>query len=533
MHDSRERQTVTEVLERRASDGTDRTWIVTPEGHFGITDMRDRSRKLAAGLMQIGVMKGQTVLLMLSDSIDMVTAWLGLARIGAIEVPVNAHLKGGVLEHVLLDSGSTTLITSRCFLDSIRPLLPALPRLTTVILVDTTTADNLAALTGRRVLRLADLMVESCHELPHLPRPSDLVAVMYTSGTTGRSKGVMITHTHAYEYAHSVIELLEMQSSDIYYNPLPLFHIAGQWAAVYASLIAGATVVLPTAFSLSRFWDDVRKANATCTFLLGAMANWLNRQQASATDADNPMQRMLIVPLLPEVEEFKARFSVKVSTTWGSTEINVPTRSGFTLANNRTCGRVVEDRYDVRIVDADDREVPSGVPGEAIVRTHEPWLLMAGYWNNPAATAEAWRNQWVHSGDILMRDEAGNLYFVDRLKDSIRRRGENISSMEVEAEILAHEAVLECAVIPVASEHSEEEVMAVVTLKPGFRLDPEDLVAFLEPRMARFMLPRYIDFVTGLSKTPTGKIQKYVLRQQGVTPTSWDREKASTRDRQA
>jgi crotonobetaine/carnitine-CoA ligase len=533
MHDPRNRQTVTEVLDCRATGSGDRTWIITPEGRFGVIEMRDRSLKLAAGLLQIGVKKGQTVLLMLSDSIDLVTAWLGLARIGAIEVPVNVHLKGGVLEHVLLDSSANTLITSRRFLDSVVPLLYALPRLTTMILVDTPTADDLAALRDRRVLRLADLMVSSRQEPPPSPRPNDLVAVMYTSGTTGRSKGVMITHTHAYEYAHSVIELLEMQSSDIYYNPLPLFHIAGQWAAVYASLIAGATVVLPTAFSLSRFWDDVRKASATCTFLLGAMANWLNRQPVSATDADNPMQRMLIVPLLAEVEEFKARFGVKVSTTWGSTEINVPTRSGFMLANNRTCGRVAEDRYDVRLVDADDREVPPGVPGEAIVRTHEPWLLMAGYWNNAAATTEAWRNQWLHSGDILMRDETGNLYFVDRLKDSIRRRGENISSMEVEAEILAHEAVLECAVIPVASEHSEDEVMAVVTLKPGFRLDPEDLVAFLVPRMARFMLPRYIDFVIVLPKTPTGKIQKYVLRQHGVTATTWDRDKARACDRQA
>jgi len=533
MHDPRIRPTVTQVLDQRAASSGDKTWIVSPEGRFGIAEMQERSRKFAAGLLQLSLKRGDTVLLMLPDGIDMVTAWLGLARIGVVEVPVNVHLKGNVLEHVLVDSSAGTIITSRRFLDRICPLLSALPRLTTVVLVDTPTTDDYVALAGRSLLRFGDLMIADHQGLTDLPRSNDLIAVMYTSGTTGRSKGVMVTHAHAYEYAHSVLELLEMQMTDIYYNPLPLFHIAGQWAAVYASLIAGATVVLPTAFSLSRFWDDVRNANATCTFLLGAMANWLNRQPLSATDADNPMQRMLIVPLLPEVEDFKARFGVKVSTTWGSTEINVPTRSGFVLANNRTCGRVAEDRYDVRIVDPDDREVPPGVPGEAVVRTREPWLLMAGYWNNPAATAEAWRNQWVHSGDLLMRDEAGNLYFVDRLKDSIRRRGENISSIEVETEILAHEAVLECAIIPVASEHSEEEVMAVLTLRPDCRLSPEELLAFLKPRMAHFMVPRYIDFVAEMPKTATGKIQKYMLRQQGVTATTWDRDKAGIRIQRA
>ena len=329
---------------------------------------------------------------------------------------------------------------------------------------------------------------------------------MYTSGTTGPSKGVMVTHTHAYEYALSVVELVEMREDDVYYNPLPLFHIAGQWAAVYATLIRGATVVLPGAFTLSGFWEDVRRHGATCTFLLGAMASWLWRQRETPADSDNPMQRMLIVPLLSEVEAFKRRFGVLVSTTWGSTEINVPTRSSFTLANSRTCGRVASDRYEVRIVDSDDREVPPGVPGEAVVRTSVPWMLMAGYWQDPAATAAAWRNQWVHSGDILMRDEAGNFSFVDRVKDAIRRRGENISSMEVEAEVLAHPAILECAVVPVASTDTEQEVMAIVSLKPGETLLPETLIRFLEPRMARFMVPRYVEIIEAMPKTPTGKI---------------------------
>lgn len=527
MHDPRHEQTVAQVLDKRAAAHGSKTWIVCADGRFTFAEMRERSLKLAAGLHAADLAKGETALMMLPDGIDILTVWLALARIGIVEVPVNTHLKGGVLEHVLVDSDARVLVTASAYLERIEPLLGQLPGLQTIVLSDIAPGAVLPEITGRTVLRLADLMAGPVPAaLPPPPGPTDLVAVMYTSGTTGRSKGVMVTHIHSYEYAHCAIELLEMTADDIYYSPLPLFHIAGQWATVYCALIAGCTVVVPGAFSLQRFWQDVARHGATCTFLLGAMANWLSRQPPAPGDADTPMERMLVVPLLPEVEEFKARFGVQVSTTWGSTEINVPMRSTFTLADNKTCGRVAEDRFEVRIVDDLDNEQPHGVPGEAVVRSKEPWLLMAGYWRNPEATLAAFRNQWVRSGDMMMRDAAGNFYFVDRVKDAIRRRGENISSMEVEAEILAHEAVLECAVFPVAAADSEQEVMAVLALKPGAVLAPGALLRFLEPRMAYFMLPRYVDFVAEMPKTPTGKIQKFVLRELGVTVTTWDRDKA-------
>jgi crotonobetaine/carnitine-CoA ligase len=334
----------------------------------------------------------------------------------------------------------------------------------------------------------------------------------------------MVTHAHSYEYALAVAELLELKSSDVYYNPLPLFHIAGQWAAVYASCIRGASVVLAQGFSATRFWPDVRRYGATTTFLLGAMANWLAQLDPSEDDGDNPMERMLVVPLLPDIEAFKQRFDVLISTTWGSTEINCPTRSGFDLVDSRTCGYVTEDRYEVRIVDKDDMEVPPGVAGEAVVRAKEPWIVMAGYWNNSDATLRAWRNQWVHTGDMLMKDERGNLYFMDRVKDAIRRSGENISSMEVESEINAYPSVLECAVVPVESEHTEQEVKVFVVLKENSGpFDYEDFIRFLEPRMAYFMVPRYVEIVDAMPKTQTGKIQKFDLRGRGNIGATWDR----------
>ena len=358
------------------------------------------------------------------------------------------------------------------------------------------------------------------------PRHCDLMAVMYTSGTTGRSKGATVCHAHAYEYAYGVTEMLALREGDVYYAPLPLFHLAGQFAVVYASCIAGATAVVTGTFSVGRFWDDVTRFGANCSFLLGAMANFLHRQPPHAQDSRNTLERVLMVPLIPDVEGFKARFDCLVSTTWGGTEMNCPTRSGFDLVDNKSCGRVCEDRYEVRIVDENDTELPPGVPGEAPVRTREPWIMTNGYWNHPEWTAAAFRNLWYHTGDMLMRDEHDNLYFVDRIKDAIRRRGENISSLEVENEINAHPGVLECAVIPVASEHTEQEVMAVVVPREGSELNPAELLRFLEPRLPYFMVPRYVDCVERLPKTPTGKIQKYVLRDQGVTAGTWDREVA-------
>ena len=512
-------QTLRQVLARRVERCGDKPWIVAPDRAWSYREIDAASDRLAAGFDALGVRPGDTVLFMLPDTVELVLTWCALAKLGAVEVPVNTHLRGGVLAHVINDSCAATMIVGRQFLDRIDAVASELTGLKRLILY----GDGDGEPSGRfETLEFADV-ARGGPPARGRPRYRDLMAVMYTSGTTGPSKGVMVTHTHAYEYALSCVELLELRADDVYYAPLPLFHIAGQWAVVYASCIAEMTVVLPKPFSAGEFWGDVRRHGVTCTFLLGAMASILYRQPAAADDADNPLDRALIVPLLPEVEDFKRRFGCLVGTTWGSTEINVPTRSGFDLASNRTCGRPAGDRYEVRIVDENDEPVPPGVPGEAVVRAKEPWILMAGYWNNPQATVAAWRNQWLHSGDMLMYDEAGNLTFVDRVKDAIRRRGENVSSMEVEAEIAAHDAVLECAVIPVDAEHTEQEVMAVIVPKPGMTIDPIALTRFVEPRMAYFMVPRYIDIVDAMPKTPTGKIKKFELRARGLTPTTWDR----------
>jgi len=524
LSEPRHQQTLPQVLKKRVDQYGDKPWVIAADEAYSYRDMDERSGRLAAGLTGQGIQSGDTILLLLPDGVEIIECWCALARLGAIEVPVNTNLRGGVFNHLLDDSRARVMVVGAELLGRVleRESHPGLEKL--IVVGEPPDTEAAAASERFELVDYAECFADSPVIAGDVPRFNDIGAVMYTSGTTGPSKGVMITHAHSYEYALSVAELLELRDTDIYYNPLPLFHIAGQWAAVYASCIRGATVVLAGGFSPGAYWPAVRRHGATTTFLLGAMANWLAQLDPRDDDRDNPMERMLIVPLLPDTEAFKRRFNVLVSTTWGSTEINCPTRSGFDLPDSKTCGYVTEDRFEVRIVDKDDMEVPPGVPGEAVVRATEPWILMAGYWNNPEATAHAWRNQWVHSGDMLMKDERGNLYFMDRVKDAIRRSGENISSMEVEHEVNAYPQVLESAVVPAASEHTEQEVKVYLVLKEGIGdFDPEDFIRFLEPRMAYFMVPRYVEIVDALPKTQTGKIRKFQLRERGNSDATWDR----------
>jgi crotonobetaine/carnitine-CoA ligase len=245
-----------------------------------------------------------------------------------------------------------------------------------------------------------------------------------------------------------------------------------------------------------------------------------------ADDHENPLQKVLMCPLLADLDDFIHRFRLRVGTAYGSTEANAPIvlPAGSPIRHPQVVGRVRSDLFDVCILDEFDEELPRGRVGQIAVRPKVPNVTMLGYWHQPEATVEMWRNLWLHTGDAGFQDKDGLLYFTDRLKDTIRRRGENISSMEVEGVINQHPAVQECAVFPVKSVHTEEEVMVAIVLRPGQAAHPQDIVRFLEPRMAQFMLPRYIRMMSGLPKTPTGKTRKHLLKDEGVTPDTWDRE---------
>jgi crotonobetaine/carnitine-CoA ligase len=364
----------------------------------------------------------------------------------------------------------------------------------------------------------------------------DIGAIMYTSGTTGPSKGVLMPHAHLYLLGLGEVDNLGLCAEDTYYICMPLFHANAMLMQLYGTLIAGAKAVIVPAFSASRWLDDIRRHGITITNTLGVMTEFIYRQPERPEDGDNRLRVICAVPNPAEIREaFEQRFKTRLIEGYGMTEVNIvlyhpmhqPYRTG-------SCGLPYDTYFEVRVVDPEtDEELPPGQVGEIVARPREPYGFMQGYNAMPERTVEAWRNFWFHTGDAARRDEDGYFYFVDRIKDCIRVRGENISSYEIEKVLSEHPAVAEAAAVAVKSElvGGEDEVKACVVLKSGQRLTPQEVLDFCQPRMPYFAVPRYVEFVEALPKTPTEKVRKTALREAGITVATWDREAAGYRVR--
>jgi crotonobetaine/carnitine-CoA ligase len=503
------KRTVAQVLQSAAREWGAKVAVDFGDGSYAYSDLWSRARRAARAFMDQGVRRGDSVLVMLDNTIELVDAWLGLALVGAIQVPVNCEYLGEILRHQIKDSDARVMLVEEGYVLRIADLGSDHGSLRRLLVSGSAECPAGLECEGwedifARAAELPEAEIAELHE-------HDIVAIMYTSGTTGPSKGVRVAHAHAYTYAKLAGQTTQLSADDVYFAPLPLFHIAGQWALVYACLQVGATAVVRRRFSATDFWTVVRESGATVSFLLGAMANFLARQEPRPDDADNPMDRMLMVPIVDDIDSFRRRFRVRVCTCYGSTEANVPIISGYDVTEAGMAGRAVPG-FELSIVDDNDCEVPSGMVGELVVRTKEPWLLATEYHRNAEASVRLFRNLWLHTGDAFRRDAQGNYHFVDRIKDYIRRRGENISSFEVEREVNAHPAVLESAAVAVRSASTEDDLKVVVVPKPGLSLDPDELRAFLRERVPRFMVPDLVEVVPELPKTPTGKIQKHLLR---------------------
>jgi carnitine-CoA ligase len=477
-------------------------------------DAKRAQRLLSAA----GLRQGDRLLIMLENSIDYLSIWLGASLAGIIEVPINTGHVGQMLKYTMSDSGARVIVTESTFLDRIFDAAGVDSQLQDVLVI----GEQLPGGTPPVGLRLrlfadVDLTPQSGNATDDevTVRERDPIGVLYTSGTTGPAKGTLVSHRHAVEYAAGCAELLQLSPGDVYYAPLPLFHIAGQWAVVLAALTSGATTVITRRFSVVEFWNDCDRHNVTTTFLLGAMAQFLIGQPSEARDAQHSLDRILMVPLVEGLEEFRSRFDVRVTTAYGSTETGAPLGANFDVVETSATG-TPRPGYQLRLVDDDDEEVSAGQVGELCIRHEEPWVTMIEYLGKPEATAQAFRNQWLHTGDSMRVDNAGIYYFVDRLGDTLRRRGENISSFEVEREVYAHPAVLECAAIGVPSPHTEEDLLVVVVARPEHELSAADLREFLAERVPRFMVPDRVIVLDALPKTPTGKIQKSALREMAA-----------------
>jgi len=519
------------LVRRKALSRPDRVFLRFKDETVTYKQLDEMSNRFANGFMALGINKNDKIALMMKNHPDFLYTWFGSAKLGAVEVPINTAYKGDLLRHVINNSESRILIINGDMLDRLMLIKEDLAQLEQVLChgeIDEEIAESLP-------VPISSL--ERFFEYPSDPPevevdPRDPAAIIYTSGTTGVSKGAVCPHSFFMHQAKLVGELRDLNLQDILYTFLPLFHINAQVFTVLTALLNDAQVVLSDRFSASRFWDETRKYGATQFNYLGAVMTMLAKQEPRENDHDNPVRIAFGAACPPDVmEHVEERFGFVCLEGFGMTEIGIVVHDDINARRTGSCGRVLDEYYEVQLVDDDDEEVEVGEIGEIVVRPKRPYIVMSEYYRMPRETLDACRNLWFHTGDYAKKDDDGYFYFVDRKKDAIRRRGENISSFEVEKVINTHPLVLECAVFAVPSELGEDEVKANVVLKENQTLPFQELAEFCEDRMAHFAVPRYLEYVSELPKTPTNRIEKYRLRELGITENTWDREKAGIKIR--
>ena len=509
------------ALERHARTKPDEVFAAFEGGErWTFAQTLEQVASVAGNLYELGVCQHDHVVLVLPTCPLALSVMFAINYLGAVYVPVNPALKGSSLEHVLHNAGARLAIVHDGVFDRVLAAAPA--TLNTVI-----RSSDAAVELRDRVTRYGISALMKRANPPPAPlqpiRPFDTQSIIYTSGTTGRSKGVLSSYIHAFSCVGPDAWNC-LTPGDRQMVHMPIFHIGGAFIAT-VSLCVGSSIGVVSHFRTDAFWDQVRELEITSAFLLGAMATFLLKQPPGPRDRDHRLRMVFIVPLGQSGKPFRERFGVDYFTLFNMTEICTPLISRANPAKDNICGHP-RAGVEVRLVDEHDCVVKEGTVGQLILRTEAPWAMNHGYNANTQATADAWRNGWFHTSDLFFRDADGDYHFVDRLKDVIRRRGENISSYEIEVELLSHPAVREAAVIPVPSEFSEDEVMVVVAPAAGASIEPEEIIRHLQPRVAHHMIPRYVRIVDELPKTPTAKVEKHVLRAEGITGETWDRERA-------
>jgi len=481
----------------------------------------DEAARAAGMLARAGVGAGDRVAVMSENCWEVLSLLLGCAWSSAVLVPVNAAVRGPGLAHVLSDAAPRVLAVE-AGLATFVAASPAPPGLDRIWLIGGGGAEAQAASTGVGVpfepFPPAGPPVD-----PAPPAPADPLAILYTSGTTGRSKGVVCPNAQFTWWGENVAGWLDLRADDVLYTCLPLYHTNALNAFVQA-LVCGAEYVVGPRFSASRFWERIVDADATVTYLLGTMVSILLAHTPSPLERGHRV-RVVLSPATPPTawRAFEERFGARLVDGHGMTETNATIGPLEGVQRPGWMGRVMAG-FAMRVVDEVGDDVPDGFPGELLLSSDEPLAFAQGYWGLAEETATAWRDGWFHTGDRVVREPDGFVRFIDRAKDAIRRRGENISSWEVEQVLHRHPAVEMAAAVPVPSELGEDEVMAYVVLRRGRTLDPAELVRFCEPVLARFALPRYVEILDAMPVTENGKVRKVELRTRGIGPATWDRE---------
>jgi crotonobetaine/carnitine-CoA ligase len=514
--------TVGGLLRARAAAAPDQVLLMTGSERYTYAEVAAITDYVAKGLLAMGYKQGDRVAILCGNGSRYIFAWLGLVSAGLVHVPVNTAYKADFLTDILQHSEARVLVAEPSMIENMRTA--SLESVESIIFTSDDVPAEANALSVSTVEGWGELIkigMDSDVELPTV-YPWDTSAIRYTSGTTGRSKGVLTPHLEDVVMADENGAALGITSEDVLYTCLPLFHGAAQMSAVVCAINAGATVALSRRFSASRFWDEIRQYEATSFIVVGSLLFMLLAQAESPDDRNHPARVAFAAPAPQHaLYRFEKRFGVTLIEGYGQTETK---NIVFNPRNARRPGSVGKPTPTsiVAIVDVLGNELGPGEVGEFVYRPTQPHIMLQGYYKDPQATAEASRDMWWHTGDLGYYDKDGYFYFVDRLKDALRRRGENISSSEVEAVLLAHPSVLDAAVISVTSDVAEDDLMAVLRLQEGAVVDWSEFFEFCDSKLPYFMVPRYFRVVEDMPYTPNGKIRKVELREAGLTHDTWD-----------
>jgi crotonobetaine/carnitine-CoA ligase len=527
---SGEQTTVGQLLDHRLDTDPDGEYLDVCGTKLSAAEVGSTANRLANALHQLGVGPGDRVATLIENSAEAMLAWWGAVRAGAIAVPINTAYKGEYLRHQLADSGSRVLVVEASLVERAAAIAAQVESLDHVVVID----DHDHDIGGSTTHRWTDLLDADDAAPDVAVRPSDLATFIYTGGTTGPSKGCMLSHNYHEALTRQIGICWERTADDVVWTPLPLFHFNAITTAVLGPLVFGGRAAIYKRFSVSNFWSEMNRVGATVTSTLGTMAYLLAHDvdrpempRSGAPEANTSLRLIGAAPLPVEVDDvLRSRFGVSTfSGAYGVTEASLISWQPPGVRNRPNAAGVVNDEYfDVRIFDDDDRELPPDAEGEIVIRPKRPEVMFAGYWGRPEATVATSRNWWYHTGDVGRVDADRFLYFVDRKADYLRRRGENISSFEVERVLMGHGALADVAVHAVPSDLTEDDLKVTATVAEGQSLTEEELFRWCIDQLPYFALPRYIEFRTELPRSPVGRVLKRELRDEGVTDASWDAE---------
>ena len=524
MSEHPELTTVGRTFDRFTAAYADRIYLRHRSGTVTYGDLADRVAHLASGLAGIGIDRADKVAVMLPNCDDFVVLFYALAKLGAVQVPINPQYRGQPLEYVLRHCDATVLVAEADRLRGLQSELQLAPSLTT--LVGRGDISAVPAFPAATLLSLEALYAtDDGGTFPEV-RPDDLVGIIYTGGTTGPPKGVMITHNFAVANITRQSESYErpiLDAAGTFLCCLPLFH-GVQFHALLTPMLVGAQLAIIDKFSASQFWNNVRDSSATMTMLVGGMVPILWSQPERDDDLDHPLRYIVGNPMPKAIHrDFEQRFGVKLLDGYAATETLALMTSPLDGTPVGSCGRPMPGGAEVRVVDAVGRGLPPGAEGEFVARPRLPHTIMEGYYKQPDETLEAFRNLWYHTGDVGYSDESGFMYFVRRKTDAIRRRGTRIAVHDIEQTAARYGGVVEAALVGVPDALGDEELKIVLELEPGSTLETGDFIEFLRNYLPDHMVPRYVELVESLPRSILGRIQKRELRDSGVTRATWDR----------